>query len=76
MSKPSKPVFRLTLTPQGSTWLDHDDSTGTRRLKALLKAALRCFGLRAVEVAPEPAEPSCGNEAEFAIPIQQEGRKS
>lgn len=47
-----KPEFYLTLTPTP----DPSDPTGLRRLRRALKALLRLYGLRCVEVS-ERAEP-------------------
>lgn len=60
------PDFLLRLRPMSEA----ADPTGTRRLRALLKAALRSFGLKCVEIRPvemplqnaAPAAPSGKND--------------
>lgn len=47
--KDRRPVYKLTLRPEP----DPTDPDGIRRLRALLKAALRSYGLKCIEVAPE-----------------------
>jgi hypothetical protein len=46
----ARPVYVLTLTPEGQ------GPPPAARLKALLKSALRCFGLRAVDVREDPQD--------------------
>lgn len=51
----SKPTFTLTLEAQPRPGGDHD---GTRRLRALLKYALRVLGLKALKAERSEREPT------------------
>ena len=58
-----RPRFKLTLEAVPR----HDDADGIRRLRAALKALLRSYGLRCVDVceAPKPNAENAGDEKNF-----------
>lgn len=51
---PSRAVYVVRLRPEGG--MTEDDAT--RSLRALLKCALRSYGLRCLSAEPEPASES------------------
>ena len=63
----TEPVYTLTLKPTP----DPSDPSGARRLRNMLKVALRRFGLRCVRVVPQPgdvAEEVATSDRETACP--------
>lgn len=52
MSTPAQPTYTVTLQPLK----DENDRQGHRRLRSLLKVALRRFRLRCIKVIPDPHE--------------------